>query len=195
MRLEQLSDWGQQIMDHLGWAEGDSKRVTWTPTPRLIRYYTTLGLLDRATRFQGRVALYSSKHLLQILAIKFLQLQGRKLDEVQELLLGKNEAQLAEMLGLQLPLPELHAPAAAPPPPAPPAPSPDFWEDVGSRRGPVASPSPARPGAAAPVARTLTSLELMPGLQLLIDPARLPAQFSLERFVEQLRLLDLPFPS
>ncbi|MFN8611393.1 MAG: MerR family transcriptional regulator [Vulcanimicrobiota bacterium] len=176
VRLEELAQWGQQLMDRLGWHEGDSKRVTWTPTPRLLRYYTTLGLLDRAAHFQGRTAFYTGKHLLQVLAIKHLQLAGSKLDDIQRLLLGKSEQSLADMLGLSLPLPDPQVPSQEV---APLKRRSDFWEELPER----ALPSPTLPVAPR---RHLQSLEPLAGLQLLIDSDRLPEGFPLEEFLQKM---------
>ncbi|MBC7545278.1 MAG: hypothetical protein H7338_21345, partial [Candidatus Sericytochromatia bacterium] len=40
------------------YAGSGSNRVSDLPNPRGIRYYTTLGLLDRPAAMQGRTALY-----------------------------------------------------------------------------------------------------------------------------------------
>jgi DNA-binding transcriptional MerR regulator len=69
-------------------------RVREVPDPRTIRYYTTLGLLDRPAAMQGRTALYGRRHLLQLVAIKRLQANGLALTEVQQRLLGLGEAAL-----------------------------------------------------------------------------------------------------
>ncbi len=170
-------------MDQLGWQEGDSKRVTWSPNPRLIRYYTTLGLLDRAARFEGRTAFYSSKHLLQILAVKYLQLGGRRLEDIQGILLGLSEEALARLIHLEQPLPE--------PPQVPQAPDHsgpdhsgqrrehDFWSQVPQRS--ETAPQPASS------ARLLTCLEPLPGVQILIDPQQLPQGITLERLVQHIQ--------
>jgi len=179
VRLEELAQWGQQLMDRLGWHEGDSKRVTWTPTPRLLRYYTTLGILDRAAHFQGRTAFYTGKHLLQVLAIKHLQLGGNRLEDIQQLLLGKSEENLAEMLGLALPLPQPEVPSQAT---APLARRPDFWEELPERT----LPAPKLPEAPR---RQLLSLEPLAGLQLLVDSDRLPEGFPLEEFLQKVSAL------
>lgn len=173
VRLEELADWGQQLMDQLGWGQGDSRRVTWAPNARLLRYYTTLGLLDRAAHFEGRTAYYGSKHLLQILAIKYLQLGGKKLEEIQSLLYGLGEESLARLVGLQLPLqaPCGHTPEAQPR-------REDFWTEV---------PDPPQEQAWArksPPTRKLQSLEPLPGLQILLDPEKLPAHFNLAKLLE-----------
>lgn len=169
VNIEGLAAWGQQLIAQLGWEEGDSKRVAWTPTPRLIRYYTTLGLLDRPAGFRGRTALYGTRHLLQVLAIKRLQLDGKTLEAIQPLLLGRTDEGLAKLLGLTLPLPAPGA-AEAVAPAARPA---EFWHEVPAPRAPA--PPPGRP---------LTTFEPIPGLQVLIDPARLPAGLSPEDCID-----------
>ena len=50
---------------------------------RTLRYYATLGLLDRPSAMRGRKAFYGERHLLQLVAIKRLQAQGLTLAEVQ----------------------------------------------------------------------------------------------------------------
>ena len=162
VRLEGLATWGQQLLAQLGWEEGGSKRVTWTPTPRLIRYYTTLGLVDRPAGFEGRAALYGPRHLLQVLAIKRLQLDGKSLDEVQPWLLGRSDADLAAILGVTLPLPDPVGTAPVVPQVAErPA---NFWEAV--------------PAPRAPAGRPVIRFEPLPGVEVLIDPDRLPAGHS-----------------
>ena len=169
-------------MDQLGWHEGDSKRVTWTPTPRLLRYYTTLGILDRAARFQGRVVLYTGKHLLQVLAIKHLHLAGKTLDEIQKLMLGLQEETLAQLLGLSLPLPEPQSGQSQSEEEKPAERRADFWHELPTRPTPSPITLPLSQ-------RVLTSVEPIPGIQVLIDPDRLPEGFSLEEFLQQLPLL------
>ncbi|MFA7483470.1 MAG: MerR family transcriptional regulator [Vulcanimicrobiota bacterium] len=80
--------------------KGSSKRVRWNPNPRLIRYYTTLGLLDRAFGVRGRAVHYGSRHLLQLLSVKALQAQGHALQEIQERLYGQPNQVLQELSGL-----------------------------------------------------------------------------------------------
>ena len=58
-------------VDYDGQASG---RVRDVPDRRTIRYYTTLGLIDRPA-LRGRTALYGRRHLLQLVAIKRLQAQ------------------------------------------------------------------------------------------------------------------------
>jgi DNA-binding transcriptional MerR regulator len=86
-------------VDYAGQASG---RVRDVPDRRTIRYYTTLGLLDRplATPGRGRTAFYGRRHLLQLVAIKRLQAQGLSLSEVQQRLMGQTDAVLEEVARL-----------------------------------------------------------------------------------------------
>ncbi len=65
-----------------------SGRVRDMPDIRMIRYYTTIGLIDRPDAMRGRTAYYGPKHLRQLVAIKRLQAKGLSLVEVQKSLAG-----------------------------------------------------------------------------------------------------------
>jgi DNA-binding transcriptional MerR regulator len=69
---------------------------------RTIRYYTTLGLLDRPV-MQGRIAKYGRRHVLQMLAIKTLQLVSLPLGEIQQQLYGLSENELESIISIYLP--------------------------------------------------------------------------------------------
>ena len=56
-----------------GTADG---RIRAVPTERLIRWYTTIGLVDPPLARRGRVALYGRRHLLQLVAVKRRQAAG-----------------------------------------------------------------------------------------------------------------------
>jgi DNA-binding transcriptional MerR regulator len=75
-------------------------RVRQVPDVRTIRWYTTIGLLDRPSEMRGRTALYGRRHLAQIVAIKRLQAAGKSLTEVQEQLIGADDATLFRIAGL-----------------------------------------------------------------------------------------------
>jgi DNA-binding transcriptional MerR regulator len=75
-------------------------RVRDVPDQRTIRYYTTLGLIDRAAEMRGRTALYGRRHLLQLVAIKKLQAKGQTLAEVQRALAGQTDDALGRIAGL-----------------------------------------------------------------------------------------------
>ncbi|HKE13639.1 MAG TPA: MerR family transcriptional regulator, partial [Kofleriaceae bacterium] len=70
-------------------------QVRAVPDLRTIRYYTTIGLLDRPAAMRGRTALYGPRHLLQLVAVKRLQAEGRSLSEVQAELTGLDDRGLA----------------------------------------------------------------------------------------------------
>src|SRR3954452_4369732 len=72
-------------VDYTGQASG---RVRDVPDARTIRYYSTLGLLDRPAVMRGRTALYGVRHLRQLVAIKRLQTHGLSLAEIQTRLVG-----------------------------------------------------------------------------------------------------------
>jgi hypothetical protein len=69
-------------------------RVTELPDARMIRWYATIGIVDKPSGFRGRTALYGRRHLLQLVAVKRLQAQGRALAEIQAELTGATEATL-----------------------------------------------------------------------------------------------------
>src|SRR5581483_8219689 len=77
-------------------------RVREVPDRRTIRYYTTLGLIDRPAEMRGRTAYYGRKHLWQLLAIKRLQAKGLSLVQVQQSLLGLSEEELRKLAGVSV---------------------------------------------------------------------------------------------
>ncbi len=77
-----------------GYKGQSNGRVRDVPDQRTIRYYTTLGILDRPADRRGRTALYNQRHLLQLVAIKRLQTRGQTLVEIQEKLVGLTNSDL-----------------------------------------------------------------------------------------------------
>ncbi len=75
-------------------------RVTGVPDGRLIRWYATIGLVDRPLLGPGRVARYGIRHLLQLVAVKRLQAQGLPLAEIQLRLAGATDATLRRIAAL-----------------------------------------------------------------------------------------------
>src|SRR6266542_6508786 len=97
-----IDDLGTQValalsVDYEGQASG---RIRDIPDRRTIRYYTTLGLIDRPLEMRGRTALYGRRHLLQLVAIKRLQARGLSLAELQQRLLGLSDAALQKLAQL-----------------------------------------------------------------------------------------------
>ena len=72
-------------------------RVSVVPDARTIRYYTTLGLIDRP-RIDGRQAKYGRRHVLQVLAIKPLQAINLPLSQIQTRLYGRSDQELEAVL-------------------------------------------------------------------------------------------------
>ncbi len=111
-------------VDYAGAGNG---RVRDVPDRRTVRYYTTLGLIDRPAVMRGRTALYGRRHLLQLAAIKRLQARGLALAEVQARLLGLTGAALEEVAALPADFVTAAPTAAAAAEEAPPPRRDDFW--------------------------------------------------------------------
>jgi DNA-binding transcriptional MerR regulator len=77
-----------------------SGRVRAVPDARTIRYYTTIGLLDRAAEMRGRTAYYGRQHVLQLVCIKRLQAAGMSLEQVQQKLAGATTRKLTDWAAL-----------------------------------------------------------------------------------------------
>src|SRR5688572_18690594 len=78
----------------------DNGQVRAIPDERSVRYYTTLGLVDRPAAMRGRTALYGRRHLAQLVAIKRLQSLGKPLGEIQQLLPTLDDATLSRVSGV-----------------------------------------------------------------------------------------------
>lgn len=111
--LDELAQEAARLLERAGLlsAQADG-RVSAAPDARTVRYYTTLGLLDRPV-LQGRDARYGEKHLLQLVAVKALQTEGLGLAGIQERLYGRTAGELRRLAD------HLIAKAAQLPPPAP----------------------------------------------------------------------------
>ncbi len=149
-RLEELAQQGQALLERLDWSDGEDGRVRWEPNARQLRYYATLGLLDRPAYMSGRTAYYDCRHLLQLLAVKRLQQQGQSLQQIQQRLMGLGATELEELLTLPHSWQDLLTPGSVDP-------NGNFWEQVEQL------PS-------LPVARSLQEVELVPGVRLQFDP-------------------------
>lgn len=98
LTLEELANEVAHLLDYyqlLG-AVQDS-RVSAVPDARTIRYYTTLGILDRPW-MEGRQARYGKRQVLQLLAIKALQTHGAPLSDIQSRLFGLSDSELETLL-------------------------------------------------------------------------------------------------
>src|SRR2546429_7686682 len=115
-------------------------RVREVPDRRAVRWYATIGLVDRPAN-RGRTARYGVRHLLQLVAVKRRQAQGRTLAEIQAELTGAPDVALEAVARIPNhvihqpdPVPTDRSAAAVPPPPT----RPRF-----SAAGPVAAPPAA----------------------------------------------------
>jgi hypothetical protein len=144
--------------DYAGQTNG---RVREVPDRRTIRWYTTIGLLDRPAAMRGRTALYGRRHLLQLVAVKRLQADGRTIAEVQEALLGAADVTLDELAHLpELPVAPPSAARLASPAALPTAPPARFWA--------------ARPASPSPNAALIPGVRLANGVTLVLDGAPRP---------------------
>ena len=89
-------------------------RVRDVPNERLIRWYVTVGLVDPPLSRRGRVARYGRRHLLQLVAVKRRQTEGRSLAEIQAELAGATDETLAAVARVPDIEPAPQAAAAAP---------------------------------------------------------------------------------
>jgi len=64
-------------------------------TVRNIRYYQSLGLVDRPESSGGQG--FNEKHRLQLIGIRLLQAKGLSLGKIQTLLYGRTEEELREL--------------------------------------------------------------------------------------------------
>jgi DNA-binding transcriptional MerR regulator len=152
------------------------RRVRDVPDVRTIRYYTTLGLLDRPAGMRGRTALYGLRHLLQLVAVKRLQARGLTLAQVQERLVGRSDAALHELAGVSL---ELLA-ANGVPADSPAQRREGFWKETPE---PVANPPPSV------LTQTLAGVSLAEEVSLLLWNAARPPD---AQDVEALRAAAAP---
>jgi DNA-binding transcriptional MerR regulator len=136
----------------------ENGQVRAVPDRRTIRYYTTIGLLDRPAEMRGRTALYARRHLLQLVAIKRLQAEGLSLQEVQATLTGKSDKSLASIAKID--------PASLPEPIAAEDPAPrseSFWREL---------PAAAEARSKTREVEELTALRLFDRCTILFDAVR-----------------------
>jgi DNA-binding transcriptional MerR regulator len=159
-------------------------RIRDVPNERLVRWYVTVGLVDPPLSRRGRVAQYGRRHLLQLVAVKRRQAEGRSLAEIQAELAGATDENLAAVA---------RVPGTPPAPEASAAPG-RFWarQPVRAERAAeeradraAAEPAAAEPAAAEPAAAAhggaaerggvvapgglVRGVRLAPGVTLLLD--------------------------
>ncbi|MEU0520229.1 MerR family transcriptional regulator [Streptosporangium sp. NPDC006007] len=172
-------------------------RVRDAPNERLIRWYATIGLLDPPSARRGRVAVYGRRHLLQLIAVKRRQSEGRTIAEIQAELAGATDRLLESIADLQeLPpegagVPERSTAkegGGGPRRAAPRAARPRFWADpltaaetglTTALPGAPASQSAAPGGRGGSGAVVVHGVRLAAGVTLLLDGGRPPSSAEL----------------
>jgi len=147
LTLEDLVAAASKLLTHLDLHQDDG-RIAQVPDARGIRYYQTVGVLDRPLRYDGRHAIYGFRHLLQLLAVKRLQQEGHPLHLIQQSLAGRPTAALEQALGAMLSGSGQAWQAESPEPVA------------ALMREPISAPAPA----------SLIAVRLSPGVTITIDP-------------------------
>ena len=99
-KIEKLRQLASFALDSTDYQPADSARVRAVPDVRTIRYYTTLGLIDRPAEMQGRTAMYGLRHVEQLVAIKRLQAQGLTLSDIQHRMIGMPAEDLKKLARL-----------------------------------------------------------------------------------------------
>ena len=150
-------------------------RVRDVPNERLIRWYVTVGLVDPPLSRRGRVARYGRRHLLQLVAVKRRQTEGRSLAEIQAELAGATDETLAAVARVPDIEPAPQAASATPsrfwvrqPQPSPPTPA---AERPGRPESGAADDDHTDRGAAFSPAGLMHGVRLAPGVMLLIEGA------------------------
>src|SRR5580693_629800 len=144
-------------------------RVRDMPNERLVRWYVTVGLVDPPLSRRGRVAQYGRRHLLQLVAVKRRQAEGRSLAEIQAELAGATDEKLAAVA---------RVPGTLPAPEAPAVPG-RFWARQAGRAERPAAERAGRPvaaahgdpvdrGAVVPPGGLVRGIRLAPGVTLLL---------------------------
>ncbi|MEV6279237.1 MerR family transcriptional regulator [Nocardia sp. NPDC051832] len=143
--IAELASEAAAAVERLG-IEAPNGKVGEVPDVRMLRYYGSLGLLDRPAEVRGRTAYYERRHLLQVIAVKRLQAEGATLAEAQRRLTGRVDTELEAIARL----------------------------DDGKRRKRFWAAEPALDGAppAPSPAMVSVGVPLAPGCTVLFTPAR-----------------------
>jgi DNA-binding transcriptional MerR regulator len=90
--VDELAQRANAVLSLTGLALADGRTASRIDT-RTIRFYQTLGLIPKP-EYEGRRALYSTTHLLRIVAAKQLQSEGYSLAQIQASLPARPDKQL-----------------------------------------------------------------------------------------------------
>jgi DNA-binding transcriptional MerR regulator len=135
-------------------------RVRDVPNERLVRWYVTVGLVDPPLSRRGRVARYGRRHLLQLVAVKRRQAEGRSLAEIQAELAGATDDMLAAVARIPDTWPALEARPTAPG---------RFWARQAAWAEPAAAAAVREEALASAAAGLVRGVRLAPGVTLLLE--------------------------
>lgn len=110
-RLTALVDLANGLLPRL--TAASDGRVATAFDARGVRYYQSIGVVQKPLRYEGRAAIYGYTHVLQLICAKALQGKGLKLAQVQRALAGASLAQLESAAAEALGEPAPAAPAPA----------------------------------------------------------------------------------
>ena len=196
LTLDQLTDRVAQALAD-GYPGAPTARVRDLPDQRTIRWYVTRGLVDPPLAMRGRQALYGERHVLQLVAIKRRQAEGRSLAEIQAELLGATSATLASIASLPAPGTSQPARLAAAVNPTAAGPRLRFWAAPAATREAGPPPSPPDPGSDRSgdgTAPDVRAFRLAPGATLVVEgPGPAPDPAVLRAAAQP--LLDLLTPA
>ncbi|MBP9087223.1 MAG: MerR family transcriptional regulator [Kofleriaceae bacterium] len=162
-----LSELTAEVARHIAaLPEPANGQVRAVPDERNIRYYTTLGLLDRPLAMRGRTALYGARHAAQVVAIKRMQAAGKSLAQIAALWPTLDVAMLEKISGIALQGSSTAKVVVAPPVRR------EFW-----KRSAVVVAAESGGGLADAVAST--AVPAAPNAPIYVVPSALPASSAL----------------
>ncbi|MFI6923666.1 MerR family transcriptional regulator [Nonomuraea spiralis] len=147
-------------------------RVRDVPGERLIRWYTTIGLVDPPLTRRGRIARYGRRHLLQLVAVKRMQAAGHSIAQIQTALAGATDTTLEAAAGVD----GAHVPHR---PGEGDAPRARFWAERPGRPAPTTSEGPLGDGhvEGGPAGGgVVAGVVLQNGVRVLWDGGRPPSE-------------------
>jgi len=181
--LEEFVQVANNLLPQFLPAQKGNTRVREEVTPRLIRHYTTLGMLDEPLK-DGRYAVYTYRHLLQILVVRRLLAEGFGANAIDQLATQRDNTELENLLagGVQLSVSTAN-PALA------------YLQQIQKKQSsvPAAPVPPAPPMESANLKTDTTSwirIEILPGLEIHVRedfgyPNSLSEQQNLLQYIAQ----------
>jgi hypothetical protein len=159
--LTELTERAAQALSGVAAPNG---RVRDTPDARAVRWYATVGLVDRPLPVPGRTARYGPRHLLQLVAVKRRQAEGRSLAQIQAELTGATDETLGRIARIPAALLDGDREPARPvdgePAAAAPVSRARFWADGAV---PAVPPGPGADPLPSPTSLTVTYQVALPG--------------------------------